>query len=212
MWNSLDVPEPLQQPNASLCGPDHSQLKVLGKISLTLAHKGVSSTKPVYIVKNITKNSLLVFPAIIALKLLSHVESIDKNIISQYPSLFSGLGTFARELKIQLKPDAQPSTLCTPRHVPLPLRLKFLAQLEHMERLRVISFVTEPTPWCAIMVVVPPKASEEVQICVDMKPLNESVLREMYPMPKVDTTLTLLTVQQSLVNWIQIMDFGSQRI
>ena len=57
-----------------------------------------------------------------------------------------------------------------------------------MENLGVISPVEEPTSWCAAMVVVP-KESGAVRICVNLKPLNESVLREVYPMPKVDTTL-----------------------
>ena len=61
-----------------------------------------------------------------------------------------------------------------------------------METLGVISPVQEPTPWCAAMVVVP-KDSGAVRICVDLKPLNESVLREVHPMPKVDTTLAQLS-------------------
>jgi len=40
--------------------------------------------------------------------------------------------------------------------------------------------------------VVVPKALGAVRICVDMKPLNESVLCE-HLMPKVDTTLAQLT-------------------
>ena len=190
-WNSLDSAKPLQQPDVSLCGPDCTQLKILGKIPLDLAYNGTSCTQPVYVVQNL-KNNLLGFPAIKALSLLSHVESIDKTIVSKYPSLFSGLGTFTHEYKIQLKPDAQPFALCTPRNVPLALRPKVQAELKRMENLGVISRVTEPTPWCAAMVVVP-KASGAVQICVDMKPLNENVLREVHPMPKVDTTLAQLT-------------------
>ena len=61
-----------------------------------------------------------------------------------------------------------------------------------MQRLGVISPVQEHTPWSAAMVVVP-KDSGAVRICVDLKPLNESVLREVYPMPKVDTTLAQLS-------------------
>lgn len=60
-----------------------------------------------------------------------------------------------------------------------------------MEQLGVISKVTDPTPWCAGMVVVP-KKSGAVRICVDLKPLNENVLREPHPIPKVDDTLALL--------------------
>ena len=61
-------------------------------------------------------------------------------------------------------------------------------KLERMRSLGVISPVLEPTPWCAAMVVVP-KDGGAVRICVDLKPLNECMLREVHPMPKVDTTL-----------------------
>ena len=53
----------------------------------------------------------------------------------------------------------------------------------------VISKVNEPTPWCAGM-VVPPKKSGNVRICVD---LNKSVLREVHPLPKVNETLAQLS-------------------
>ena len=65
-------------------------------------------------------------------------------------------------------------------------------ELKRMQRLGVISPIEEPTPWCAAMVVVP-KDSGAVRICVDLKPLNENVLREVHPMPKVDTTLAQLS-------------------
>ena len=40
--------------------------------------------------------------------------------------------------------------------------------------------------------VVVLKASGGVRICVDLKPLNQSVLREVHPLPKVETTLAQL--------------------
>ena len=61
-----------------------------------------------------------------------------------------------------------------------------------MKKLGVISKVEKPTCWCAGMVVVP-KKSGEVRICVDLKSLNESVLRETHPLPGVDETLAQLT-------------------
>ena len=39
------------------------------------------------------------------------------------------------------------------------------------------------------MVAVPKKSGTSVRICVDLKHLNESVLRELHPIPKVDETL-----------------------
>ena len=61
-----------------------------------------------------------------------------------------------------------------------------------MEAEGVISKVNEPTPWCAGIVAVP-KKSGAVRICVDLKRLNQSVMREVYPLPKVDETLAQLS-------------------
>ena len=61
-----------------------------------------------------------------------------------------------------------------------------------MESEEIISRVDIPTPWCSGMVPVP-KKSGAVRICVDLKHLNASVLREVYPLPTVDDTLGQLT-------------------
>ena len=50
----------------------------------------------------------------------------------------------------------------------------------------------EPTAWCAGMVVVP-KKNGSIRICVDLKPLNENVMREVHPLPKVDDTLAQMS-------------------
>ena len=60
-----------------------------------------------------------------------------------------------------------------------------------METMGVILRVEEPTPLCAGMVVVP-KKSGSVRTCVDFRPLNDNVLREVHPLPKVDETLAQL--------------------
>ena len=49
-----------------------------------------------------------------------------------------------------------------------------------MEVMGVISKISDPTPWCADVVVVP-KRSGGVRIFVDLKPLNQNVLRSMKP-------------------------------
>ena len=61
-----------------------------------------------------------------------------------------------------------------------------------MESLGVISKIDVPTPWCVGMVVIP-KKDGTVRICVDLKPLNTTVLREPHPPPKVDDTLAQLS-------------------
>ena len=73
-----------------------------------------------------------------------------------------------------------------------PLHKKVQDELTRMESLGVISRVETPTPWCAGMVIVP-KKSGSVRICVDFRPLNKHVLREVHLLPKVDETLAQLT-------------------
>lgn len=41
--------------------------------------------------------------------------------------------------------------------------------------------------------VVVPKKNGSIRICVDLKPLNKSVSREVHPLPKVDEMLAQLT-------------------
>ena len=52
--------------------------------------------------------------------------------------------------------------------------------------------MTEPTEWCAGMVVVP-KPSGSVRICVDLTELNKAVKREVHPLNSVDQDLAQLT-------------------
>ena len=127
------------------------------------------------------------FPPLICLG----INAVEVNVSDQYPALFNGLGTFKGEYIINLKLNAQPFSLFTPRNVPIPLREKVKQELLRMEHLGVISRVTEPTPWCAAMVVIP-KPSGSVRICVDFRPLNESVMREVHLMPTIDVTLAQL--------------------
>lgn len=143
------------------------------------------------------KNNLLGLPALTALKLVQRVEttctySSLADVKREFPQVFSGLGDFGEPYMIKLKEDASPHALHTPRNVPIPLRGKVLDELNRMESLGVISKMSEPTQWCAGMVVVP-KKSGEVRICVDLKKLNESVMREPHPIPKVDDTLAQLS-------------------
>ena len=183
----------LQKPTTVLYGPAQQSLRVMGKFTAELSHKAISATQTIFVIRGL-KNNLLGLPAITSLNLLQQVEEMyteGSDPLTQFPKVFSGLGNLGEAYEIKLKEDAAPRALFTPRRVPIPLRPKVQAELDRMEALGVISRVTDPTPWCAGMVVVP-KRSGAVRICVDLKPLNESVCREVHPIPKVDETLAQL--------------------
>ena len=122
---------------------------------------------------------------------MTQVDTVSEQtpIPDHYPSLFKGLGTFKGDsYTVQLKPDVKPFALYTLRNVPIPLRKMVKEELSRMQTLGVISPIEEPTQWCAGMVVVP-KPSGAVRICVDCHLLNENVLCEVHPLPKINATL-----------------------
>ena len=107
-------------------------------------------------------------------------------VASQYQEVFEGLG-FLRSYpyKIALKADATPHAVVTPRRIPLPYHQKVNDELKRMQSLGVFEEVTQPTEWVSPMVVVP-KQSGDVRICVDYVHLNRSVKREHYQLPTAE--------------------------
>ena len=185
----------LHPPSKKLHGPDNRPLEVIGEATARLVYKGTECTQPIFVVRNVKQN-LLGFHAIQALQILKDVNAVTQSIPEQLPTLFTGLGTLkGKPYEICLKPEAQPFALYTPRNVPLPLRQKVIEELSRMQSLGVISPVEEPTPWCAGMVVVP-KKSGAVHICVDFQPLSDNVLRKVHPLPNVDENLAQLAGAQ----------------
>ena len=171
----------------------HQALDVCGQFSTSLSYEEHTSTQTVFVVRGL-KSNLLGLPAITSLQLVRMVRTTvadESDIREKYQKVFQGLGTLGEEYTIQVKDGAVPHALFTPRNVPIPLREKVKEELGRMVTMGVISKVSDPTSWCAGMVVVP-KSSGAVRICVDLKPLNQSVLRQTHPIPKVDDTLAQL--------------------
>ena len=207
-YESLGKPE-LKKPDKSLQGPDNQSLNVIGQFEANISHKCKSSKQHIFVVDNLRVN-LLGLPGIVALNLVSRIDNItDYTAIveEKFPSLFRGLGTFGDPFTIQLKPNAEPKALYSARKVPLRLRDAVEAELKRMESNEIISRVDTPTPWCSGMVPVP-KKSGGVRVCVDLKPLNDSVLREVYPLPLLMIPLDSLLEQPFSVDWMPTVGSG----
>ena len=167
---------------------------MIGQFAGSLAHKQTKCQQEIFVVKGL-QNNLLGLPAIQALSLIKKLQvvTLSGSFIKQsYPNLFTGLGTLGEEYTIKLKQSAVPYALHTARRIPIPLQKKVEEELLRMQTIGIISLVEDPSPWCAGMVVVP-KPSGSIRICVDLTHLNQNVLREYHPLPNVDDTLAQLT-------------------
>ena len=189
--------EPLLEPATKIVlGPARQKLPVIGRAQVKIDYKGVSTKQQVYVIEGLKVN-LLGLPAIQELNIIKRVDALDSlgSVKSRFPSVFRGLGTLGDEYKIELREGAVPYSLFAPRTVAIPLRAKVKEELQRMESIGVISKASKPTEWYAGLVVVPKKTGQ-VRICVDLKALNESVLREAYPILKVDKMLAQLAGAQ----------------
>ena len=69
----------------------------------------------------------------------------------------------------------------TPRTIPFAYRDKLKNEIDLLTSQGIITPVTEPTEWCAPIVVAPKKNSDRIRMCVDLSKLNKFIRRERYP-------------------------------
>ena len=68
------------------------------------------------------------------------------------------------------------------RHTPFSLCDKEKKKIEDLVAMDIIEPVQGPAPWVSPVVVVP-KQSDEICLCMDMWRANEAIIRECYPIP-----------------------------
>jgi transposase InsO family protein len=103
----------------------------------------------------------------------------------EFECLFSGIGKLrGKTVKLHIDPDVSPKQQ-PHRRIPFHVRSDVEKELQRLEDLDIIEKVDGPTPWISPIVVVP-KKSGEVRICIDMREANRAVKREKHLMPTID--------------------------
>ncbi|KAK3097548.1 hypothetical protein FSP39_010680 [Pinctada imbricata] len=105
-----------------------------------------------------------------------------------YPEVFDGVGTLIdHQIKIHIDPGVKPVVQGL-RRIPFSLRNKVEEKLNELERMEIIEKVEGPSTWIS-PVVIAPKPSGEIRLCVDMRQANTAVIRERFPIPTIDEVL-----------------------
>ena len=115
---------------------------------------------------------------------INHAAS-PQTLRQKYPNVFDGVGKltdYQQKISINdtIKPVAQ-----SPRRIQFHVRKQVSAKLDEHD---IIEKVSSPTPWVSPLVVVP-KSSGEIRVCVDMHQVNTAVIRERYPIPTIGESL-----------------------
>jgi len=109
---------------------------------------------------------------------------------SKYEKCFKGLGKLTQyQLKLHIdenvKPIAQPI-----RRVPFNLRQGIEEKLDELQDLDIIEPVEGPTSWVSAPVAVPKSGNlNDIRLCLDMRRVNEAILRTRHPIPTIDELL-----------------------
>ena len=107
---------------------------------------------------------------------------------AKYPTVFVGVGKL-KDYKLKLHVDSEVTLVAQkPRCVPFALRKKVTAKVEDLIAKDIVERVNGPTSWVS-PVVVAPKASGDIRLCVDMRKANAAIIRERIPIPTVDEML-----------------------
>ena len=115
------------------------------------------------------------------------VESLK----AKFPGVFSGVGRLKNyQLKLHIDPQVIP-VVQKMRRIPFSLKDKVTAKVNELLENDIIERVERPTTWIS-PVVVAPKPSGDIRLCVDMRRANEAIVRERLPIPTVDEVLESL--------------------
>ena len=110
------------------------------------------------------------------------VGSFVESLKAKFPGVFSGVGRLKNyQLKLHIDPQVTP-VVQKMRRIPFSLKDNELLENDIIER------VEGPTTWIS-PVVVAPKPSGDIRLCVDMQRANEAIVRERLPTPTVDEVL-----------------------
>ncbi|XP_063360657.1 uncharacterized protein K02A2.6-like [Cydia amplana] len=168
-----------------------TELNCVGKIKLTgnfinnrqvqLKFYVIDSVRPILPVlgrKSIFKEELM------ERKYLNCIKNDCNNLTENYKELFDDkiIGTLSgSDYKIKLKENAQ-GKVESCRKVPISLHESLKRELDKMEKLQVISKITEPTEFVSNIVIVK-KPNGKIRVCLDPGNLNNCIMREHFKLP-----------------------------
>lgn len=193
-YDSLRV-KPTLQPTTTRVFPygATTPLSVLGMANFELQHNGEQLSVPFHVIEGNSGN-LLGYAAAENLKILTMARQIttadDKvKVIEDYSDLFEGMGKVKdRLITLHIDETVTPKQQ-KHRRIPFHIRKDVERELARLEADDVIEKTDGPTPWVSPIVVVPKKTGA-VRICVDMREANKAVKREKHLMPTIDDLIT----------------------
>jgi hypothetical protein len=114
------------------------------------------------------------------------------NVLDEFADVFEGYGKFEGTVSLKVDPSITPVGMPL-RKLPIAIKDRVTAELQHLQNNGIIAPVTEPTAWISALLVVMKPKSDSIRLCIDPLYLNRALLRDHYQMPTIDDILPDLT-------------------
>ena len=170
-------------------------LPIMGKFKTTLKISENNSTEAeIFVINKEKSGNLMSRQTAISLGLykpkaqadVAAIKESSSDFLSEYADLFKGIGKL-KNFQVHLHVDPKASPVAQPhRRIPFNLRDKVEAKIRELEDLDIIEEIDgEPTPWIS-PIVCAPKKSNEIRMCVDMRVVNQFIMRERHLTPTLN--------------------------
>jgi RNase H-like domain found in reverse transcriptase/Reverse transcriptase (RNA-dependent DNA polymerase) len=192
----------LQATNTKLVMYNKSTMIPSGKCRLTLTNPKNKNTHTIEVlIVNSSCNPILGARAVQEMDLLAvkseNIASVEEmemsnkltldTILTQFPDVFQGDGTFEGKLHLAMDKTVPPVKLAV-RKVPIAMKDKLKNELDDLVARKIITPVSTPTDWISSMVAVN-KSNGKLRLCLDPKPLNKALKRNHYPLATIEDIL-----------------------
>ena len=134
------------------------------------------------------KLKALVLPDVNQVGSATASPSTNDEIKNEYPGVFSGVGKLIG-YQARFHVDSKvPPVAQRQRRIPYAYETRVDEKLQELQQSGIIEEAVGPTPWVS-PIVIAPKKHGDIRLCVDLRRVNEAIVRERHPMPTTEELL-----------------------
>ena len=141
---------------------------------------GIEACETLNLVKRVKQTTTVWVDSVVKELPESVTDFINQNI-----KVFTGLGTFAKPIKILVDHRAPPG-MCPPRRLNHSISERLKVKLETLESQKVVAKITGEMPKYISNLVIREKGNGDLRLCLDPANLNQAIITQKYPIPTLE--------------------------